>query len=67
MEHEKHMLEVEKSSDKLHFARHFMTQAKLQVTYKTLYFEDFKCDLSSSLPYYIYPHKIVRRLFKEKP
>ena len=50
------MLEVEESSVKLHFARHFTTQAKSQVTYKTLYLEDFKCDLSSSLPYYIYPH-----------
>ena len=36
--YESHMrrTEVEESNVKLHFTRHFTTQAKLQVTYKTL-------------------------------
>ena len=30
--------------------------ANLRVTHETLCLEDYKCDLSSSLPYYIYPY-----------
>ena len=50
------MLEAEKSSDRLYFSSHLATQAKSQVTHETLCLDDFKCDISSSLPYYIYPH-----------
>ena len=50
------MLEAEESNARLYFVSHFMTQAKPRVTHETLYLEDFKCDLSYSLPYYIYPH-----------
>ena len=50
------MLEVEESNVRLYFASHFVTQAKSRVTYKTLCLEDFKCDISFSFPYYIYPH-----------
>ena len=50
------MLEAEESSAKLYFSSHLATQAKSQVTHETLYLDDFKCGISSSLPYYIYPH-----------
>ena len=50
------MLETEKLSAKLYFASHFATWAKLRVTCEILCLEDIKCDISSSVPYYIYPH-----------
>ena len=50
------MLEDKESSVRLYFASHFTTQAKSWVTRETLYLEGFKCDLSSFLLYYIYPH-----------
>ena len=67
--HKKHMLEVEESSARLHFASHFATQAMLQVTHETLCPDDFKCDSYILHPYYIYPHypQSVRRLFRRKP
>ena len=62
------MLKAKESSLRLYFASHFTTQAKSRVTRETLCLEDFKYDLSSSLPYYItlITHKIIRKLFKRK-
>ena len=51
-----HMPKAEELSARLYITSHFTTQAKSQVTHETICLEDFKCDLSSSLPYYIYPH-----------
>ena len=63
------MLKAKESSVRLYFASHFTTQAKSRVTRETLCLEDFKYDLSSSLPYYItlITHEIVKRLLERKP
>ena len=39
---------------------HFATQAKSQVTCKTHYLDDFKCDFPTLYPYYIYHHYIQK-------